>query len=101
MAAILAVASVSAAQTEPKIAGMVNGEAISEDQVLQAAAADLQRLAANGPGATVPRARLEILHRALDAIVEEKVIALEAARQQVSRQQIVHAEIESNVVVPT
>ena len=101
MAAILAVASVSAAQTEPKIAGMVNGEAISEDQVLKAAAADLQRLAANRPGDIVPRARLEILHRALDAIVEEKVIALEAARQQVSAQQIVQAEIESNVVVPS
>jgi predicted DsbA family dithiol-disulfide isomerase len=101
--AILAVAGAASAQTGPKAAGVVNGETITEAQVLKAAAAELQKLEAGRPGGTVPtpRERLEILHRALDAIVEEKMIALEAGKQQVSAQQIVVAEIESNVVVPS
>ena len=45
--------------------------------------------------------RLEILHRALDAVAEERMIALEAARKKVTPQQIVNAEIDSNVVVPS
>jgi len=98
---ILALAGVSAAQTNPGAAGVVNGETITEDQVLKAAAADFQKLESSRPGGTAPRDRLEILHKALDAIVEAKMIALEAARQQVTAQQIVDAEIESNVVVPS
>jgi predicted DsbA family dithiol-disulfide isomerase/Skp family chaperone for outer membrane proteins len=98
---ILALASISTAQTAPKTAGVLNGETITEDQVLKAAAAALQRLESSRSREVTPRERLEILHRALDAIVEEKTIALEAARQQVTTQQIVTAEIDSNVVVPS
>jgi predicted DsbA family dithiol-disulfide isomerase/Skp family chaperone for outer membrane proteins len=99
--AILAVASVSAAQTAPQTAGVVNGQAITGDQVLKAAAADLQRLESSRPDDSTQRERLQILHKALDAIVEDRMIALEAARQQVTSQQIIDAEIESNVVVPS
>ena len=102
--AILAIAAVSAAQTEPKTAGIVNGEAISEDQVLKAAAADLQKLGSgtpDGSSGSMSQERLQILHRALDAVAEERMIALEAARQQVTPQQIINAEIDSNVVVPS
>ena len=81
--AILAVAAVSAAQTEPKAAGVVNGETISEDQVLKAAAADLQKLGSgtpDGSSGSMSQERLQILHRALDAIAEERMIALEASQ---------------------
>jgi predicted DsbA family dithiol-disulfide isomerase len=104
--AILAAAAVSSAQTDPRAAGVVNGEVITEDQVLKAAAADLQKLESTRPrdgvsSATVPRDRLEILHRALDAIAEERMIALEAARQKVTAEQVINAEIDSNVVLPS
>jgi protein-disulfide isomerase len=93
--------TLSAAQTAPQTAGVVNGETITGEQVMMAAAADLQRLESSGPRDSTARPRLEILHRALDAIVEERMIALEAASQQVTPQQVIDAEIESNVAVPS
>jgi predicted DsbA family dithiol-disulfide isomerase len=84
-------------------AALINGETITEDQLLSVAAADLQQLASRPPSdeRTMARNRLAIMHKALDTVAEEKLLALEAAKLQTTPQQIVQAEITSNVVVPS
>jgi len=42
--AVLAIVTVASAQSTPKTFGIVNGEAITEDQVMKAAASDLTAL---------------------------------------------------------
>jgi predicted DsbA family dithiol-disulfide isomerase len=86
-----------------KTVAFVNGEPVSEAEVLAAAAADLERLTATAPGtaATSARDRLAIMHKALDLVAEQKLLALEAAKLQTTPQQIVDAEITSNVATPS
>jgi predicted DsbA family dithiol-disulfide isomerase len=95
ISAILALITGAAAQAPAKTAATVNGEVITEDQVI-AAAAELER---RDPAQA--RSKLEFLHKALDAIAEDKMIGFEAAKLQVSKQQIIYSEIDSNVSAPT
>ncbi|HEY3045812.1 MAG TPA: hypothetical protein VGJ39_17415, partial [Vicinamibacterales bacterium] len=88
-------AAAATAQSPAKTAATVNGEVITEDQVI-AAAAELER---RDPAQA--RSKLEFLHKALDAIAEDKMIGFEAAKLQVSKQQIIYSEIDSNVSAPT
>jgi predicted DsbA family dithiol-disulfide isomerase len=97
-AALLATASLAGAQTSDTQAAVVGGEIITEAQVLAAVEARQPQGAA---GALTGRERLEAMHRALDAIAEEKLIAADALKQQVTPQQIIEAEIESNVAEPS
>src|SRR4051812_25567553 len=100
---LAAPAAQTAAGAPPaKTVGLVNGDSITEDQVLAAAAADLRNLDARQPrnDGTFARDRLAIMHKALDSVAEEKMLALEAAKQQTTPQRIIEAEITSNVVVP-
>ena len=82
---------------------IVNGAAITEDEVTRAAADDLRTLDAHRPDAEADyaRSRLEIMHRALDAIVCDRLIAAEAATRQVRDQEVIDGEIESNVQIPS
>jgi predicted DsbA family dithiol-disulfide isomerase len=93
----------AAGQTAAKTVAFVNGEPITEDQVDAAAAADLRELESRQPRneRTLAHDRLAILHKALDAVAEQKLLALEAAKLQTTPQQIVEAEITSNVAVPS
>jgi protein-disulfide isomerase len=99
----VAAVSLTAAQTNSKTLATVEGQVITEQQVLQAAAADLTKLDANKPTpqAAYDRARLEILWRAMDSIIEDKLITLEAARQNITKQRLIEVEIESNVETPS
>lgn len=100
---LLAAVSLSAAQSSSKIAATVDGQEISEQQLLRAAAADLTKLNANRPQpqAAYERARLEILWKALNAIIEDKLITAEAARQNITKEHLLEAEVESNVETPS
>jgi predicted DsbA family dithiol-disulfide isomerase/Skp family chaperone for outer membrane proteins len=100
---ILAVAALGAAPAAPTPAAVVNGEVVTEAQVEAAAAANLKTLEAAHPHSerTAPRERLAILHRALDAIVEDKLLTAEAAKLNTTKQEILDAEIDSNVSIPT
>ncbi|HVH29872.1 MAG TPA: DsbA family protein [Vicinamibacterales bacterium] len=94
--ALIVLASAGAAAQAPETpAGVVNGEVISYGQLFAT-----QPPKSSGIGST-DRGRLEAMHKALDAIAEEKMIAAEAAKQQVTPQQIIDAEIESNVAIPS
>jgi predicted DsbA family dithiol-disulfide isomerase len=103
MCVILGVAGLGAAPPTPTPAAVVNGGIVTEAQVEAAAAADLKALEAAHPHSerTAPRERLAVLHKALDAIVEDKLLGAEAAKLNTTKQQILDAEIDSNVSVPT
>jgi protein-disulfide isomerase len=100
---LLAAMSLAAVQQNSKVVATVNGENITEQQMLQAAAADLSRLDANRPQpqAAYDRAKLEVLWKALNSIIEDKLITLEAAKNRMTREELLNAEVESNVGTPS
>lgn len=91
------------AQSAAKPLATVDGDTIGEPQVLAAAGADLAKLDANRPQpkAAYDRARLEILWKALNTIIEEKLIAAEAAKDQTTKEHLLEAEVESNIETPS
>src|SRR6185503_12858138 len=103
VAILVAVCSFAAAQTASKTLATVEGQAITEQQVLQAAAADLAKLDANKPQpqSAYDRARLATLWKALDSLIDDKLITLEAAKQQITKQRLIEVEIDSNVETPS
>src|SRR5215471_5285829 len=81
--AMLALVTLASAQSSSKSLATVNGQAITEDQVSKAAAADLKTLDSQKskmPSKEYERQRLTVLHKALDAIIEDKLVEAEAAR---------------------
>ena len=103
IAALLAAVVSAAAQSAPRLAATVNGENITEQQLLQAASADLAKLNANRPQpqAAYDRARLEVLWRALNTMIEDRLIVAEAARNNMTRERLLEIEVESNVETPS
>jgi len=96
-------ATVASAQVTSGTFALVNGEVITEAQVKTAAAAELAALEskkAESP-ATYERDKLLILHRAMGAIIEDKLITLEAAQDKMTKEQLLYAEVESNVPTPS
>lgn len=100
---MMMVGMIASAQSVSKTLAVVNGETITEEQVNRVAAADLTKLEANRPAtqAAYVRARLEIQWKALDSLIEDKLITAEAAKQKVTREHLLEAEVESNVGVPS
>jgi len=103
IAGLFVAATLAAAQSTSKVIATVNGENITEQQMMQAAAADLSKLDANRPQpqAAYDRAKLEVLWRALNAIIEDKLIAAGAGQSRMSRDAFLNAEVESNVETPS
>ena len=100
---LVSVCALAWAQTASKTLATVEGQAISEQQVLQAASADLTKLDANKPTpqSAYDRARLAALWKALDSLIDDKLITLEAERQKITKQRLIEVEIESNVETPS
>lgn len=82
---------------------VVNGETITEAEVLKAAAADLARLDANKPQppAAYDRARLEVLWTALNSLIDDKLITASASRDKITKEHLLESEVESNVATPS
>jgi protein-disulfide isomerase len=82
---------------------VANGVAITDAQVTEAAAAELAALEASRPpdDAAYARARLAILHRALEALVDGMLIQTEANARGCSIDDVFWAEIGSNIRVPS
>jgi protein-disulfide isomerase len=99
----LGAATVTAAQSPPKGLATINGEAITEEQVSKAAEADLQKLELRRlqfeAGQT--RDKQDALERALNALIEDKLLALEASKRKITKEQLEKAELEDKVAVPT
>jgi len=103
MAGLLVAVSLLGVQQNTRIVATVNGENITEQQMLQVATPELLKLEANRPQpqAAYDRARLEIQWRALNSIIEDKLITLEAAKNKMTREQLLNAEVDSNVQTPS
>src|SRR5215510_7659869 len=100
---LLAAVSLAAVQQNSKVVATVNGENITEQQMMQAAVLDLAKLDASRPQpqAAYDRARLEILWKSLNAIIDDRLIAAEAAKDHMTTAQLLQAEVESNVETPS
>ncbi len=79
-----------AAQTSSKPAAIVNGQTITEAQVAKAAAPDIAKLG-----------RSEAMWKALNAIIADKVLAIEAARDQKTKQELIDSEVDSDLPHPS
>ena len=99
---LFALSTSASAQAEPEVLAVVAGDDITRAEVFQAAADDLRDLDQTEPRPEdYDRDRLEILWNALDTIVEEKLIELEAASFGVTVEEMLHIEVDSNIVTPT
>src|SRR4030095_16602977 len=93
----------AAAQTNSKVVATVNGQNITEQQLVSAASSELSKLDANRPQpeSAYDRARLEILWKTLNSLIEDKLIDAQVAKGSLTREQLLYAEIDSNVETPS
>lgn len=91
------------AQSNANRVAVVNGETITQQQLEKAAASDLKSIETRRlqNEAELQHDRQEILQKALDELVADKLIDAEAVKNKMTKEQLVQAEIESNVDTPT
>ncbi|PYS25935.1 MAG: hypothetical protein DMG11_21805 [Acidobacteria bacterium] len=101
--ALLALSIAAAAQSGSKRLGVVNGQAITEDEVSKAAAKDLDNVELKRlqNEANYRREKQDALEKAFNALIEEKVLDAEAAKRKISKEALVQQEVEGNVKAPT
>jgi len=101
--ALLALSTAAAAQSGSKRLGVVNGQAITEDEVSKAAAKDLDNVELKRlqNEANYRREKQDALEKAFNALMEEKVLDAEAAKRKISKEALVQQEVEGNVKAPT
>ncbi len=89
--------------SQGKKVAVVNGETITEDQLKQAAAEDLQSLDNKHAQAQVEyqRDQQTILENTLSQMVDKRIIEAEAKKRGVTPQALMASEIESKVAMPT
>ena len=100
---MLALAIPVLAQSGSKTLATVNGENITEDDVNNAAAADLENLELRRmqAEATYNRDKSDILERSLNELTENKLLAAEAVKRKVTPEELLHNEVETQVAPPT
>ncbi len=86
-----------------KAVATVSGVAISEDELNKAAAADLEKLDLQKIQfeANYTRSRHQILENTLKRLVEERLLDAEAARQGISRKDLLAREVDQKLKDPT
>ncbi|HEY3131575.1 MAG TPA: thioredoxin domain-containing protein [Acidobacteriota bacterium] len=86
-----------------KAVAVVNGLAVTEDQVQKAAAADLERLTLQQEQlqAEFQRNKHQALETALNHLIEEKLLDAEVTRLGTSREKLLASEVESKVKEPS
>jgi predicted DsbA family dithiol-disulfide isomerase/Skp family chaperone for outer membrane proteins len=100
---ILAFVTIAAAQSNSNRVAVVNGQVITQAELDKAAEAELKGIEARKAqnDAALANDRQTILTKALDDLVAEKLIAAEAAKEKKSKEQLLEAEVESNVETPS
>lgn len=101
--AMMTFAGIASAQSNPSRVAVVNGQTISEAELEKAASSDLKALdikkLQNDAG--LAQERQEILQKALEDVAAEKLIDAEAAKEGKTKEQLLEAEVESNVDTPS
>ena len=100
--ATLVLATTAAAQSPGRLA-VVNGQPVTEEDVRKAADSDLQKIEVKRLQfeAGYARDKQEAMERALDGLIEEKLITAEAAKRNISVDELFQTEIGNKVAAPT
>ena len=99
--ALPAIAATALAQSN-RVA-VVNGEAITQEELDRAAAADLRNVETKRlqKDAELAQDKQQALSRALEGLVADKLIELEAKKNNMTKEQLLEAEVNSNVETPS
>ncbi len=103
LAMLLAFATAASAQSNSNRVAVVNGQVITQDELNKKAEGDLKNLDTRRlqNEASLAHDKQEILQKALEEIVAEKLIEAEAAKEKKTKEQLLEAEVESNVETPS
>jgi protein-disulfide isomerase len=101
--AFLILSGCALAQSGSNQAAVVNGEVITQQQVEEAARADLANLELKRVQFEISseRDRNAALENALNRLLEQRVLVAEAQKRNISVEQLVVAEVENGVPVPS
>ncbi len=100
--AALALPTVVSAQSPGNVA-VVNGQTITVEEVRKAAEGDLQKIEVKRLQfeAGYARDKQEAMEKALEQLIEEKLIATEAAKRNISEEELFQVEVERKTAAPT
>jgi predicted DsbA family dithiol-disulfide isomerase/Skp family chaperone for outer membrane proteins len=98
----LALAVPATAQSGSKTLATVNGQNITEADVNKLAATDLENLEMKRlqAEATYNRDKSDVLERSLNQLVEDKLLAAEAAKRKVTPEELLQSEVNSKATPP-
>ncbi len=96
---VLSLVAQEATPKMPKFVSSMQGMTITEEELNRAAAADLEKLEIQKlqTDANYERNRRSVLEYALSRLVEERLLAAEAARQGITSAQLLVREVDKNV----
>lgn len=100
---MLAFAAAAAGQSNSNRVAVLNGQNITQEELDKAAEAQLKGIETRRlqNEATLAHDKQEILQNALDELIADKLIDLEAAKEKKTRQELLQAEVDSNVDTPS
>ena len=101
--ALLAFAGIAGAQSNSDRVAVVNGQIITQQELQKAAEAELKSLETRRlqNESSLAQDKQQALAKALEALVAEKLIQAEAAKEKKTKEQLLEAEVESNVETPS
>jgi len=99
----MAFATLAIAQSNNARVAVVNGQTITQQELEKAAADELKGLETRRlqSDASLAQDKQEVLQKVLDQIVADKLIDAEAAKENKTREQLLQAEVESNIDTPS
>ena len=100
---MLACAVVASAQSNANRVAVLDGQIITQQELEKAADAELKSLEVRRlqNESALAQDKQQILSKALDQIVAEKLLDLEAAKQKKTKAELLEAEVDSNVETPS
>ena len=100
---LLVCCTVACAQSQSKAVAVINGESITEDQLNRAAAPDLERLEVKKEQflVTLERDKKSAVEDALEEMVNDKLLEIEAKKRNITVDQLVRAEVQEKVPQPS
>jgi protein-disulfide isomerase len=100
---LLSCSRLAFSQNNPKGVAEINGQAITQEELNQAAADDLKGLETKRlqNDATLAQDKQEIMSKALDELVANKLIEAEAKKQNVTPEKLLENEVDSKVKPPS
>jgi protein-disulfide isomerase len=100
---MFASAAVAFAQSNPDRVAVVNGQVITRQELEKAASSELKNIDTRRlqQESALAQDKQQILTKALDELIAEKLIEAEAVKEKKTKEQLLEAEIESNVETPS